>query len=74
MDDTHSPPATDLLTGLEEIAAYCGWTVRQTKHRAAAGELPTFRLGSGRTVFARRSTLAKHFAAQEEAASGSVKE
>jgi hypothetical protein len=68
MDDAQRTPTTDLLTGLEEIAAYLGWTVRQTKHRDAAGELPTFRLGKGRTVYARRSTLARHFAAQEAAA------
>lgn len=63
-----SNAATDLLTGLEEIAAHLGWTVRQTKHRVANKELPTFTLGAGRTIYARRSTLAKHFAAQEAAA------
>lgn len=58
----------DLLTGHEQIAGHLGWTIRQTKHRDAAGELPTFRMGSGRTVYARKSTLAKHFAAQEASA------
>lgn len=68
MNDARESPDVDLLTGLEEIANYLGWTVRQTKHRDGAGELPTFRLGAGRTVYARKSTLAKHFAAQEAAA------
>jgi hypothetical protein len=68
MNDAQSEGGSDLLTGLDEIARYLGWTVRQTKHRDGLGELPTFRLGNGRTVYARRSTLAKHFAAQEAAA------
>ncbi|MFN3676695.1 MAG: hypothetical protein ACK4TC_12010 [Sphingomonas pseudosanguinis] len=64
MDDA----SNDLLTGLEAIAAHLGWTARATRHRHEKGELPTFTLGEGRTVYARRSTLAKHFAAQEAAA------
>lgn len=64
MDTEH-----DLLTGFSAIAAHLGWTARQVKHRHENGGLPTFTLGSGRTVYARRSTLAKHFAAQEAAAS-----
>lgn len=60
----------DLLTGFAEIAAELGWTERQVKHRHETGGLPTFTLGGGRTVYARRSTLAKHFAAQEAAARG----
>lgn len=58
----------DLLTGLDAIASHLGWTLRATKHRHEKGELPTFTLGEGRTVYARRSSLAKHFAAQEAAA------
>lgn len=68
MTDATEDNGADLLTGLDAIARHLGWTVRQTKHRAANGELPTFTLGNGRTVYARRSTLAKHFEAQEQAA------
>lgn len=63
----------DLLTGHEEIAGHLGWTVRQTKHRDSAGELPTFRMGGGRTVYARKSTLAAYFAEQEAKAAGAAK-
>ncbi|SNT05989.1 hypothetical protein SAMN06295912_13535 [Sphingomonas laterariae] len=66
MSDASNDPPTDLLTGCDAIAKHLGWTTRQVKHRVATGELPTFR--TGRTVCARRSTLAKHFAAQEAAA------
>ena len=59
----------DLLTGFAAIAKHLGWSERQVKHRHEKGELPTFTLGAGRTVYARRSTLAKHFASQEAAAS-----
>lgn len=65
MNNAQAVADTDLLTGIDAIARHLGWTVRATKHRHEKGELPTFSLGSGRTVYARRSTLAKHFAAQE---------
>lgn len=55
----------DLLTGLSAIANHLGWTVRAARHRHEQGELPTFTMGAGRTVYARRSTLAKHFARLE---------
>lgn len=61
------PSDTDLLTGFAEIAAHLGWSERQVKHRHETGALPTFTLGEGRTVYARRSTLARHFTAQEKA-------
>lgn len=56
----------DLLTGVAAIAAHLGWTERQVKHQASTGEIPTFKVGA--FVCARRSTLAKHFEAQERAA------
>ena len=68
MGDAQTPHENDLLTGMEQIATHLGWTVRATRHRHENGELPTFTMGTGRTVYARRSTLAKHFAAQEAAA------
>lgn len=68
MTDTRPAYENDLLTGLEAIAEHLGWTLRATKHRHEKGEIPTFSLGEGRTVYARRSSLAKHFAAQEAAA------
>ena len=55
----------DLLTGLSDIAEHLGWTLRATKHRHGNGEIPTFVLGNGRTVYARRSTLASFFAERE---------
>lgn len=57
----------DLLYGLAAIGEHLGLTARQVESQIAKGELPTFKMG--RTVCARRSTLAKHFAAQEAAAS-----
>jgi hypothetical protein len=68
MNDASADAAADLLTGCDDIAKHLGWTVRQVKHRVEKGELPTFTLGNGRTIYARRSTLAAHFAAQEQAA------
>lgn len=72
MSDATDNSAADLLTGCDDIAKHLGWTVRQVKHRVEKGELPTFTLGNGRTIYARRSTLAKHFAAQEAAARGAA--
>lgn len=66
MNDTQDDPPTDLLHGVEAIASHLCMTRPQVYHLHARGELPTFKMG--RTVCARRSTLAKHFAAQEAAA------
>lgn len=57
---------TDLLYGLGAIGKHLGLTARQVEHLVEKG-LPTFKLG--RTVCARRSALARHFAEQEKAAS-----
>ncbi|MEH3121104.1 MAG: DNA-binding protein [Sphingomonas phyllosphaerae] len=65
---TDAPPnrETDLLTGIQAIADAIGITKRQAYHLHETGELPTFKMGG--KVYARRSTLAKHFAEQEAAA------
>lgn len=68
MKDDKNATGADLLYGMEAIGAHIGLTARQVEHLAAQGELPTFKLG--RIVCARRSTLAKHFAAQEAARHG----
>jgi DNA-binding phage protein len=60
---------TDLLTGVAAIAEHLGMTKRQVYHLHHTGSLPTFHATpASRTVLARRSTLAAHFAAQEKAA------
>lgn len=59
---------SDLLYGLEAIGKELGLGARQVQHLHDKGDLPTFKMG--RTVCARRSTLAAHFAAQEDAARG----
>ncbi len=61
-----APP--DLLYGVAAIATHLGMTHKQVYHLHDKGELPTFKTGA--IVCARRSTLAKHFAAQEAAARG----
>lgn len=58
----------DLLTGIAAIAAHLGLTERQAMHQHERGMIPTFK--QGRIVCARRSTLAKHFAALEAKAHG----
>lgn len=58
----------DFLYGLEAIADYVGLTVPQVKHQINQCDWPTFK--QGRIVCARRSTLAKHFAALEAKAHG----
>lgn len=63
MDDARNEGSVDLLYGMDAIAAHLGMTKRSALHMHEKGELPTFKMG--RTVCARRSTLAKHFAAQE---------
>ena len=66
MNDAKDGPATDLLYGVPAIAAHLDMTQPQVYHLHNKGELPTFKIGG--KVCARRSTLAKHFAAQEAAA------
>lgn len=56
----------DLLYGVPAIAAHLQMTQPQVYHLHNKGELPTFKIGG--KVCARRSTLAKHFEAQERAA------
>jgi hypothetical protein len=66
MSDATDARAPDLLYGLEAIGGHVGLTARQVEHLVSKGEIPTFKMG--RTVCARRSTLAAHFAAAEAAA------
>lgn len=66
MTDARGIPETDLLTGMKAIAGALGMTKRQAYHLHETGEIPTFRMGG--KIYARRSTLAKHFEAQEQAA------
>ncbi len=47
--------AADVLNGYEEIATFLRITVRQAKHRAAIGAIPTFKVG--RCVSARKSSI-----------------
>ena len=56
----------DLLYGLAAIAEYAGLTIPQVKWQIERSGWPTFKQGA--IVCARRSTLAKHFEAQERAA------
>jgi hypothetical protein len=53
----------DLLRGLKAIGDHIGMTERQVQHLHENGDLPTFTLG--RRVCARKSVLARHFAALE---------
>ena len=71
MVDARSNHETDLLYGVERIADHLKMTRRQVYHLHDQGMLPTFKLGG--KVCARRSSLAKHFAAQEAAQRGEVK-
>lgn len=59
---------TDLLHGVAAIADHLSMTRKQIYHLHDRGQIPTFKVG--RTVCARRSTLAKHFAALEAKAHG----
>ena len=63
-----SAPDNDLLHGIPAIAAHLTMTVRQAGYQIEKGLLPTFRMG--RTVCARKSTLADHFAKLEAEARG----
>ncbi len=65
MSDPQSGHQADLLYGLDAIADHVGLTVPQVKWQIAISHWPTFK--QGRIVCARRSALAKHFAAQEAA-------
>lgn len=67
MTSGQSEGESDLLYGVDAIASHLALTKRQALHLHEKGEIPTFKMG--RTVCARRSTLAKHFASQEAAAS-----
>ena len=58
--------ASDVLNGYEEIAAFYRITVRQAKHRAAIGAIPTYK--QGRIVCARRSSCLSAIARAEAAA------
>jgi len=66
MSDARDSGDTDLLYGVEQIADHLKMTRRQVYHLHDQGHLPTFKIGG--KVCARRSTLAKHFEAQERAA------
>ncbi|MDR6850347.1 hypothetical protein J2Y57_003581 [Sphingomonas sp. BE137] len=66
MTDARDDARSDLLTGIEAIAAHLSITRRRAYHLHETGELPTFKHGG--KVCARRSTLAQHFAKQEAAA------
>ena len=57
---------TDLLYGVKAIATHLQMTEKQVYHLHDQANLPTFKIGG--KVCARRSTLAKHFEAQEAAA------
>ena len=53
----------DVLDGYSEIGLFLRMTDKQAKHRALAGEIPTFQIGRRR--YARRSTLLAWMAEQE---------
>jgi excisionase family DNA binding protein len=59
--------ADDLLTGVEEIAAFTGLTKREVYHLAPKGKLPVFKMGD-RKWCARKSTLRRHVENLEAAA------
>ncbi len=71
MSDAQGNAVPDLLYGLDAIAAHVGLTVPQVKWQIARSAWPTFKQGA--IVCARRSTLAKHFAAQEAASAGAAR-
>lgn len=72
MSDAQQRPESDLLYGLEAIADHLQLTVPQVKWQIKVSGWPTFKQGA--IVCARRSTLAKHFAAQEAAASAGARD
>lgn len=71
MSDTRNDQSADLLYGVPAIATHLQMTQPQVYHLHNKGELPTFKIGG--KVCARRSTLAKHFAAQEAASTGAAR-
>lgn len=72
MSDAMTLDQSDLLYGVEAIASHLQMTRKQVYHLHGKGDLPTFKVGA--TVCARRSTLAKHFAAQEAAAAAAARD
>nr|WP_047170083.1 hypothetical protein [Sphingomonas sp. Y57] len=68
MSDTE----TDLLYGVAAIADHLKLRPKQVAQMHDKGHLPTFKIGG--KVCARRSTLAKHFAAQEAAAAAAARD
>jgi excisionase family DNA binding protein len=58
--------ADDLLSGVEEIAAFTGLTKREAYHLAPKGKLPVFKVGD-RKWCARKSTLKAHIEKLEAA-------
>lgn len=66
MSDARKVEPLDTLNGYKEIAEALNITVRQAKHRVAIGAIPVLR--QGRSIMARRSSIAKALAAQEAAA------
>ena len=53
--------ASDLMGGVPAIAAFLGFSERQTYHLLEKGKLPAFKFG-GRIWQARKSTLRRHIA------------
>ncbi len=72
MNDPVNEAQSDLLHGVQAIALHLSMTRKQVYHLHERSQLPTFKMG--RTVCARRSTLAKHFAAQEAAAAAAARD
>ena len=62
---TETSDAADLLYGVPAIAKHLNLTCRAVYHLHSGERLPTFKIGG--KVCARRSTLAAHFTAQEQA-------
>lgn len=56
----HSSAAPDLIHGYPAIAAHLGITPRLARQRVASGEIPAFRQGDERTVYARPSELDRY--------------
>jgi hypothetical protein len=59
--ESQSPLAADLLTGVDEIAEFIGWTPRKTQWQITAGRLPVRRVGQG--IVARKSELDRFLSA-----------
>jgi len=68
MTDTSSPP--DLLYGARAIAGFLGIKERAAYHLIETRRIPFFKIG--KTVCARRSTLAAKIAELEEAGSSAA--